>query len=114
MTIGVLRLRSALPNSAQDDTANAVMVLRNARISGENAGCPRFSAAFFGANLGTLVQPTLYSAAVFACCGFQRSTGLRAAVTSSKRETRVLCGAFSTVCGSFSHSSAMAFMASMK
>ena len=42
------------------------------------------------------MQRRYFSAADFACCGFQRSTGLRAAVTSSRRETRVECGASST------------------
>src|SRR5947208_8429283 len=46
--------------------------------------------------------------------GFQRSTGLRAAATSSNRETRVEWGASSTIFGSSSTSSAIERMASMK
>src|SRR5579872_720096 len=46
--------------------------------------------------------------------GFQRSTGLRAAVVSSMRETRVLCGALNTTSGVSSTSFAIDFMASMK
>src|SRR5256885_14855204 len=45
--------------------------------------------------------------------GFQRSTGLRAAAVSSSRDTRVECGASSTVWGSSSTSSAIDFIASM-
>jgi hypothetical protein len=44
---------------------------------------------------------------------FHRSTGFLAAAVSSSRETRVECGASSTVCGSSSTSSAIDFMASM-
>ena len=45
--------------------------------------------------------------------GFHRKTGFLAAAVSSNRETRVECGASSTVCGSSSTSSAIDFMASM-
>ena len=45
--------------------------------------------------------------------GFHRKTGFLAAAVSSNRETRVECGASSTVCGSSSTSSAIDFIASM-
>ena len=45
---------------------------------------------------------------------FQRKMGFRAAVTSSTRVVRVMCGAFSTVSGESSTSFAMEIMASMK
>ena len=46
-------------------------------------------------------------------CGFQRSTGLRAAATSSSREMRVLYGASAMISGFSSASCAIAFIASM-
>src|SRR4029077_7134 len=46
--------------------------------------------------------------------GFQRRTGLRAAPTSSKRPTRVECGAVFTKSGCVADSSAIEFIASMK
>src|SRR6187431_1544222 len=45
--------------------------------------------------------------------GFQRTIGLRAAVTSSTRAMRVRCGAFVTNSGFSSTSFAMDFIASM-
>src|ERR1035438_10348444 len=45
--------------------------------------------------------------------GFQRNTGFLAAAVSSNRDTRVVCGASSTVCGSSSTSSAIDFIASI-
>ncbi len=53
------------------------------------------------------------SAALGELFGFQRSTGLRAAPTSSSRPTRVECGAVFTSSGSLAASSAMERMASM-
>src|SRR5580765_1900591 len=44
--------------------------------------------------------------------GFHRRTGFLAAVVSSRRDTRVECGASSTVCVSSSTSRAIDFMAS--
>src|SRR5579872_4422340 len=46
--------------------------------------------------------------------GFQRRMGLRAAVTSSRRVTRVVYGAFNTKAGSCATSSAIACRASTK
>src|SRR5580765_7057373 len=46
--------------------------------------------------------------------GFQRRMGLLAAAVSSRRLTRVECGASRTVCGSSSTSSAIDFIASTK
>src|ERR1700692_1827057 len=45
--------------------------------------------------------------------GFHRRIGFRAAAVSSSRETRVECGASSTVCGSSWTSSAIDFIASI-
>ena len=53
-----------------------------------------------------------YSAADFACF-FHLRIGWRAARTSSRREMRVVCGAFRTVSGASSHSLAIDFIASM-
>ena len=49
----------------------------------------------------------------FTRAGFQRRRASCAAAVSSSRETRVECGASSTICGSSSTSSAIDFMASM-
>src|SRR6202043_24897 len=46
--------------------------------------------------------------------GFQRRMGFRAAVTSSRRPTRVECGAVFTNSGCVAASSAIDFIASMK
>src|ERR1700680_910363 len=46
--------------------------------------------------------------------GFQRRMGFRAAVTSSRRPTRVECGAVFTKSGCVAASSAIDFIASMK
>src|SRR5712692_5295357 len=48
------------------------------------------------------------------CSGVHRSTGRRAAVTSSTRLVRVLCGALRTISGSVSTSWAIEIMASAK
>src|SRR5437016_4714684 len=48
------------------------------------------------------------------CSGVHRSTGRRAAVTSSTRLVRVLCGALRTISGSVSTSCAIEIMASAK
>src|SRR5579871_3425129 len=59
-------------------------------------------------------EQELQSAALLSVLrGFHRSTGRRAAVTSSTRLVRVVCGACSTSCGSVSTSFAMDAMASM-
>src|SRR5204863_6924916 len=54
------------------------------------------------------------AASLRGAAGFQRKIGLRAAPTSSRRRTRVVCGAVFTISGFVAASSAMAFMASMK
>src|SRR5215471_388804 len=56
-----------------------------------------------------------FQTAVFvAVAGFHRSVGLRAAATSSRRLTRVVCGACLTMSGVSAASLAMFFIASMK
>src|SRR5690242_1306814 len=66
-------------------------------------------------NHGRQDEQEFQSAALLSVlAGFHRSTGRRAAVTSSTRLVRVLCGAWSTSCGSVSTSLAMEIMASIK
>src|SRR5260370_22332532 len=54
------------------------------------------------------------AASLRGAAGFQRKMGLRAAPTSSRRRTRVVCGAVFTNSGFLAASAAMAFIASMK
>src|SRR5215467_10963985 len=60
------------------------------------------------------LQPQSAALDLLAAGGFQRRIGLRAAVVSSRRRTRVVCGADLTTSGEVAASSAMLFMAAMK
>src|SRR5262249_29414411 len=60
------------------------------------------------------VRLFVYLAALLALAGVQRRIGLRAAPTSSRRRTRVECGAFFVISGVCAASSAIDFIASMK
>src|SRR5207249_2191698 len=64
-------------------------------------------------NSGRRQQAEERSSHLFRLSLRQRSTGLRAAITSSRRVTRVECGAVFTFSGSATHSSAMSRIAAM-
>src|SRR3984893_14330162 len=94
---------SKAPRRTEDSYQQCQHLLRSNALSGTGAACVAELRSAWTAEGGY----------AYAFSGFQRSTGLRAAAVSSRREMRVLCGASSTNCGSSSTSSAIDFMASM-
>src|ERR1700675_2693935 len=61
----------------------------------------------------TVVLFVQSAASLRGVAGFQRKIGLRAAPTSSRRRTRVVCGAVFTISGFVAASSAIGFLASI-